>query len=385
MPNLKKGSQQIILHSQTDSSDFPENTNTCFKNKLHSSLRQKSGSCPQIQLVGIYSTVSLSQIQIQLDGVKSYFFGSIHKGQHKKLHIGSASVEKHQYWEVKNSSYFDVDLSNLDCWSISIQDRDGFEIRPQQGASTVIELNIIMSPKEEAPKYLYFGSKPLEFPSFLKIKPKCYASLLSFSHSSLANVFPPFNEILIKQNCISGNEISCKQTNILVPTDFYTLEKLVYWLNSKTLKYGIAFEAEGGRLKIAKNSLAATQLRLPKKLAELFGCKINEKDDFRLVGNESTFKLFDPMVSIPSVIALKCSLLDKNGLTMVQQCLRLIYVKSKKGKKSSYDFEHKQPCLMTPGYVDSVSFRIESFPKSTPVYFAENPQCQFSGCLEIQQ
>ena len=384
MPNLSKGSQQIILHSQTDFGDYPENTNTCFKNNLHSSLRQKSGSCPQIQLVGIYSTVKLSQIQLQLDGVKSYFFGSIHKGQHRRLHIGSASVEKHQYWEVKNSSYFDVDLSNLNCWSISIQDRDGVEIRPQQGASTVIELSIVMNPSVEAPKYLYFGSEPLQFPSFLKIKPKCCASLLSFSHSSLANVFPPHNEILIKQNCISGNEISCKQTNVLVPTDFYTLEKLVYCLNSKTLKYGIAFEAEDGRLKIAKNSIAATQLRLPKKLAELFGCKINEKDDFRLVGNESTFKLFDPLATIPSVLALKCSLLDKNGLTMVEQCLRLIYVNSKNGKKSSYDFEHKQPCLMTSGYVDSVSFRMETFPKSTPVYFAENSQCQFSGCLEIQ-
>ena len=386
MPNLRKGSQQIILHSQTDSGDYPENTNTYFKNNLHSSLRQKSGSCPQIQLVGIYSTVTLSQIQVQLDGVKSYFFASIHNGHHKRLHIGSASVEKHQYWEVKNASNFDLNLSNLNCWSISIQDRDGVEIRPQQGASTIIELRIVMNPTVEAPKYLYFGSEPLVFPTFLKIKPKCYASLLSFSHNLFANVFPPHNEILIKENCITGNEISCIQTTILVPTDFYTLEKLVSWLNSRTVKYGIAFESQGGRLKIAKNGIGDTQLRLPRKLAELFGCKINERDKFCLIGSETTFKLFNPLITLPPVLALKCSLLDKNGLTMVQQCLRLIYTKSKVGEASSYDFEHKQPCLMTSGYVDAVSFKMESFPSSTPVYFADNSQdrCKFSGCLEIQ-
>ena len=388
MPNLRQGSQQIVLHSQTDSEVHPENTNTCFKNTLHSSLRQNSGSCPQIQLVGIYSTVTLSQIQVQLDGVKSYFFGSIHKGHHKRLHIGSASVERHQYWEVKNASYFDLNLSNLNCWSISIQDRDGVELRPQQGASTIIELSVVMNPNVEAPKYLYFGSEALVFPSFINIKPNCYASLLSFSHNLLANVFPPHNEIVIRENCISGNEISCRQTTILVPTDFYTLDKLVYWLNSRTLKYGMAFESEDGRLKIAKNGLGDTQLRLTRKLAELFGCKINERDKFRLVGSKSTFKLFDPLVTLPPVLALKCSLLDNNGLSMIQQCLRLIYTNSKIGEASSYDFEHKQPCFMTSGYVDSVSFRMETFPNSAPVYFADNSldhsQCQFSGCLEIQ-
>lgn len=382
--DMKKVSQQIILHSQADTGDFPENTNTRFKNNLHSTLRQKSGSCPQIQLVGIYSTVSLSRIHIQVEGIKSYFFGSIHKGQHKRLHIGSASVEKDQYWEVKNSSYFDVDLSNLDSWSISIQDRNGVEIKPQQGASTVIEMSIVMNPTAEAPKYLYFGSEPLSFPSFLNIKPKCYASLLSFSHDCLANIFPPHNEMLIKQNCNkSDNDISCTQTNILIPTDFYTLEKLVFWLNSTTLKYGIAFESEEGRLKIARNSIGSTQLRLPKKLAELFGCKTEVGDKYRLIGSESTFNLFDPLLTIPPVIALKCSLLDKNGLSMVQQCLRLIYINSKKGG-ASYDFDHKQPCLMTCGYFDTVSFRMETFPNNSPVYFAPNSQYHFSGCLEIQ-
>ena len=384
MSSLINCPQQIILHSGADTKDYPQNTNTSFKNNLHPHLRQESASCFQIQLVGVYSTTPLSQIQIQLDGVKSYFFGSIHKGIHKGLYIGSGSVQKHQYLQVKNSSHFDVDFSNLACWSITIRDKNGLLILPEKYATTVIELCIIMNPITEAPKYLYFGSDPLVFPSYLKIKPTCYASLLSFSHKMLANVFPPHNVISIQENCITGNEISCIRSTVVIPPDFYTLEKLVDCLNSKILQYGISFDSKDGRLEIAKNKIGETQLRLSKKLAELIGCKVDDGDDeYRLIGAESTFKVFDPLRTIPQLLTLKCSLLDKNGLNMVQQCLRLIYVNSKNAELSSYEFENKQACLMTSGYLDSINFEMETFPNCSAVYFAKNCQPHFSGCLEI--
>ena len=384
MPSLRKNSQQIILYSEADSRNFPLNTNTCFKNNLHARLREESGLCPQVQLVGVYSTTTLSQIQIQLGGVKSYFFGSIHKGIHKRLHIGSGSVENHQYWQVKSASYFDLDLSNLDCWSVSILDQNGLLIPSERNASTLIELSIIMNPSAEAPKYLYFGSEPLVFPSFLKIKPTCYASLLSFSHQRLANIYPPHNEISIQENCMTGNEVNCINSSVLIPPDFYTLETLADILNSKILQYGISFGSKDGRLVIAKNRIGRTKLRISRKFAELIGCNVNHSEDFQLVGSESTFNLFNPLRTIPQVLTLKCSLLDKDSLNMVHQCLRLIYVNSNNTELSSYEFEHKQPCLMTSGYIDSIKFEMLTFPDCSAVHFAKNTQPQFSGCLNIE-
>ena len=377
MNNFRKGAQQIILHSQADPGKYPQNTNTCFKNSLHLGLRQETALCPQIQLVGLYSTTPLSQIQIQLDGVKSYFFGTIHKGAHKSLHIGSGSVERCQYWQVKNTSYFDLDLSNLGCWSVTILDRNGLVTSAEPNAVTVIELSIDMNPIAEAPKYLYFGADTLKFPTFLKIKPTCFASLLSFSHETLANVYPPHNQISIKQDCTTGNEVRCIQSSVVLPTDFYTLDKMVDCLNSNLLQFGISFDSKEGRLTIAKNRIGETQLRVSKKLAELIGCKV----DNRLIGSATTFGLFDPGKTLPPVLALKCSALDQNGMGKEQQYLRLIFLNSK--NVGIYEFEQKQPCAMASGYLDNISFTLETFPYSSPAYFAKDSQTQFSGCLEI--
>lgn len=385
MTSLEKGIHQIILHSQADSKVFLQNTNTCFKNNLHSRLNQKSGCYAQVQLVGIYSSVALPHLHVELEGVKSYFFGSIHDGLHKRLHIGSGSVKKHEYLQVRNSSFFDVDISNLSCWSIVIRDRDGVKIPPQSDALTIIELNFKMDPAVEAPKYLYFGSEPLMFPTFLNIKPKCYATLLSFSHEALANVYPPHNEILIKYRCITDNDISCRQTKILIPTDFYSLEGLVQCFNSRILQYGIAFEAVDGRLKVAKNNLDDIQLKFPRKLAELVGYNLDDAGEFCMVTRESTFNLFDPLKTIPQVLTLKCSVLDDNNLSIMQKCLRLIYNNSKNLESASFEFEQKQLCLMTSGYTDSISFKMETFPNSLPVYFAKKSASNFFGCLEVQR
>ena len=384
MTSLEKGIHQIILHSQADTEVFLQNTNTSFKNNLHSRLNQKSGCSVQIQLVGIYSSVDLSNVQVELEGLKSYFFSSIHDGLHKRLHIGSGSVKKHEYLPVRNSSFFEVDFSNLNFWSIVIRDRDGVKIPPQPDALTIIELNFKMNPTVEAPKYLYFGSESLMFPTFLKIKPKCYATLLSFSHEALANVYPPHNEILIKYRCTSDNDISCKQTKILIPTDFYSLDELVQCFNSKLLQYGIAFEAKDRRLKVASNSLDDVQLSFSKKLAHLVGYKSADEEEFCILTSESKFRLFNPLKSIPKVIALKCSVLDDNNLSMVQKCLRLIYNNSRNLESTSYEFEQKQLCLMTSGYTDSISLKMETFPESQPVYFAKKSTSKFFGCLEIQ-
>jgi len=381
MPDLRKGTQQLTLYSQAHTSTYPENTNTCFKNILHSGLRERGGGSLQIQLLGIYSSVNLEHIEVQLDGVKSYFFGSIHRGHHKRLHIGSGSVERHQYFEVKNSTYFDVDLSNLDCWGITIRNTGGEKINPQPGAITVIEMRVEMNPAVEAPKYLYFDNNPLILPSYLNIKSKCFASLLSFSHKNLANVYPPSNQLFIRQDCENKNGISCIETPIVIPTDFYTLEKLVHCLNTKTVKYGFEFKAEKGRLKMQKNGGNNTRLKITNNIAKLFGCGADKGS----LCHSDTFDLFDPLVTIPSVLALKCSLLNSNGLNMVEQCLRLIYPNSRDEGDSSYDFEHKQPCLMVSGYVDTVTFKLEAFPNpSTPIYFSKNSETKFSGCLEIQ-
>ena len=384
MTSLEKGIHQIILHSQADAEVFLQNTNTSFKNNFHSRLNQKSGCSLQVQLVGIYSSVDLPNVQVELGGIKSYFFSSIHDGLHKRLHIGSGSVKKHEYLAVRNSSFFEVDFSNIDFWSIVIRDRDGVKIPPQPDALTIIELNFKMNPTVEAPKYLYFGSEPLMFPTFLKIKPKCYATLLSFSHKALANVYPPHNEILIKYQCDSDNDVSCKQAKILIPTDFYSLDELVECFNSRLLQYGIVFKAKDRRLKVAGNSLDDVQLIFPKKLAELIGYKSVDEDEFCMLSRESTFGLFDPMKSIPKVLTLKCSVLDDNNLSMVQKCLRLIYNSSRNLEPASYEFEQKQLCLMTSGYTDSISFKMETFPKSQPVYFANKSTSNFFGCLEIQ-
>ena len=120
-------------------------------------------------------------------------------------------MKKHEYYQVRNTSFFDIDFSNLICWTISLLDKDGVRIPPDSNALTIIEINIKMDPIFEAPKYLYFGSETLMFPTFLNIKSKCFASLLSFSHNALANIYPPHNEFLLKYSCETDNTISCRQ------------------------------------------------------------------------------------------------------------------------------------------------------------------------------
>lgn len=384
MTEIEDRTQRIILHSQSDCIDFPQNTNTYFKNRLQSGFKNTNGFLPQIQLLGIYSNVDLHSIQIELAGIKSYFFDSIHNGRHKRLHIGSGLVKKHEYCEVKNSSFFDVDLRNLECWALCLRDEEGNRILPKTNGETIIELGVKMKPSIEAPKYLYFGDSSLKFPTFLKIRPKCFASLADFSHKSLANVFPPHNQILVKYKCTSDNDITCRQGKIEIPSDFYSLDNLVQCLNSKMIHYGVKFEAEEGKLKFAKDGGQDIQLVLAKSFARLIGCLQEEEGDFLSIDINSRLGLFDPFSSIPRVLALKCCLVADNSLNRIQKCLRLIYPNPKNPRCASYEFEYKQPCLLTPGYVDSVTLSLVAFPDSSPIYFSHTPENNFSGCIEIQ-
>ena len=373
----------LILDSRSDRKS-PYSPTSCwqFENSIDAKFKQFNQV--QVQINSLFCNRSLPPFQIEIGGTHCYFFGSIHQGKHNHLHVGTRSVKADTQHVVENPSFFNVRLSDISSWRICIRQRGGRPLPVDAEAYVVLEMTLRARPDKDVSRFLYFDNNTLTLPSPLHIKQGCQAALISFQHSHLANIYPPWNFINIR----IGEGDNWTRTRISIPTDFYdSAEKFRRVINPRIVKYGLEFVNGGGSLSLERRAVPSysgiqMMLEAPSELASQIGMPgSHEHHDMCIIGVGQKFYHFDPLHSLPKIMMLTCSMVDKDNIGN-NRILRLLY-RNPSSNSHDHQFLQKQFCSLEIGYHSEITVQLCEYPSQTPVYFAGDNSIKFIGCLEL--
>lgn len=388
---------QIILISNRENKVYG-NTNTLFRNSMHSNLSRKRRTV-KISVTAIYTSANLPPFCIQIKEAVIGVFG----GSENSIVFTHHEMRSNTFYESKSILNSSLNLYNCDLWEVCLVDPiTKNQILSTEGAFTAIELQLSMDESPQMSQYLYFNinnhSRPnLQFNNYQKVYNNSSASLVTFQHAILANVFPPHNKINIIMREFST--IFSTSTNAIKSSGSFELQAGLYSIGEMVKMLNKHFNDKGASVKNHENILTFNfggsqiqEIHIHPKMAHLLGIEkyAHIINDLCVIDVEREYMLTDcvynEMSTIPKLLSVECSLVNLSQCTSFpHRMLRVIYNnQNKDSQQCCYDFEVSQKTTMQAGYVNQIEMNLINLETGEKVFFANpNAQSLLCGGLEI--